>query len=142
MRLHSIRLYRIHLKENLENPFELIRVHLEEGFRKQLKADIKWKYTAIFNGTLVVNGFRSTEGVEAGLIVLRWDHKIKDYVSQWYDHEDRMEVFDLIEKEESKKCLDMDMVRMAFHLHMDKKMNSDKEETEKFSPIPKGVLLS
>ena len=53
-----------------------------------------------------------------------------------------MEVFDLIEKEESKKCLDMDMVRMAFHLHIDKKMNSDKEETEKSSPIPKGVLLS
>lgn len=126
-----------------EVELELVRTHLEERFRKQLKEDIKWKYTAVFNGPLVINGFRAGDGTEAGLIVLRWDSKIKDYVSQWYDFENRDEVIELIEEEENKRCLDPEMVRMAFHFHMDKKFNSDKEtETEIPSPIPKGTLLS
>ena len=125
-----------------EVELELVRIHLEERFRKQLKEDIKWKYTNIFNGDVIINGFRAGDGTEAGLIVLRWDSKIKDYVSQWYDFEDRDEVIELIEKEEEKKCLDPEMVRMAFHFHMEKKFNQDKEEIEKPSPIPEGTLLS
>ena len=131
-----------------EVEYELIRIHLEERFRKQLKDDIKWKYSQIFNGTFIVNGFRAPDGTEVGLIVLRWDGKIKDYVSQWYDFEDRHEVIELIEEEKNKQLLDPDMVRMAFHLHMDKKFNSNKEETEETeeteipSMIPKGTLLS
>ena len=145
-RQHLIRLHWLHLGEDLEEvEYELIRIHLEERFRKQLKDDIKWKYSQIFNGTLIVNGFRAPDGTEAGLIVLRWDAKIKDYVSQWYDFEDRHEVIELIEEEKNKQLLDPDMVRMAFHLHMDKKFNSNKEETEEteiLSMIPKGTLLS
>ena len=129
-----------------EVEYELIRIHLEEKFRKHLKEDIKWKYTNIFNGDVIVNGFRAGDGTEAGLIVLRWDSKIKDYVSRWYDFEDRDEVIELIEKEEEKKCLDPEMVRMAFHLHMQKKTNTEKEEdiekVEISSLIPKGTLLS
>ena len=145
-RQHLIRLHWLHLGEDLEEvEYELIRIHLEERFRKQLKDDIKWKYSQIFNGTFIVNGFRAPDGTEVGLIVLRWDGKIKDYVSQWYDFEDRYEVIELIEEEKNKQCLDPDMVRMAFHLHMDKKFNSNKEETEETeipSMIPKGTLLS
>ena len=126
-----------------EVELELVRTHLEERFRKQLKEDIKWKYTAVFNGPLVINGFRAGDGTEAGLIVLRWDSKIKDYVSQWYDFENRDEVIELIEEEENKRCLDPEMVRMAFHFHMEKKRhNQNKEDVEKLSPIPEGTLLS
>ena len=125
-----------------EVELELVRIHLEERFRKQLKEDIKWKYTNIFNGDVIINGFRAGDGTEAGLIVLRWDAKIKDYVSQWYDFEDRDEVIELIDKEEEKRCLDPEMVRMAFHFHMEKKFNQDKKEIEKPSPIPEGTLLS
>ena len=126
-----------------EVEYELIRIHLEERFRKQLKEDLVWGFSPIFNGSTIVNGFRRSDGVEVGFIVLRWDPKIKDYVSQWYDYEDQDKISELIEEEENKKCLDPEMVRMAFHFHMDKKFNSNKEEeTETSLQIPKGTLLS
>ena len=85
-----------------EVEYELIRIHLEERFRKQLKEDLVWGFSPIFNGSTIVNGFRRADGVEVGFIVLRWDPKIKDYVSQWYDYEDQDKISELIEEEENE----------------------------------------
>ncbi|MEK9695504.1 MAG: hypothetical protein VW270_07040 [Candidatus Poseidoniales archaeon] len=132
-----------------------VRLDLQFNFRKNLKKDLKYKFLPALGQKLMIQGFRNDQGFEAGIMVLKWNGKKKDYDTWWIDYEDKdIEVPKLIEEHVNKHPLNPDMVQMAIHFHMSKiyhenpqqeeleEEETEEEYSERISGIPKGTLLS
>lgn len=133
----------------------MVRDHLEHNFRKNLKADLKYRFLPALGQTLMIQGFRNDKGEEAGILILRWNFEKKDFDSEWINHEDKDEIVpEIIEEHVKKHPLNPDMVQMAIHFHMSKlfhetseqeeleEQETEEEYSERISGIPKGTLLS